>query len=243
MKQEYQDKIDSYLLARMSKEEIETFEKHIEQDKELKEQLYFTKNVRSAISSRKEISKQIEEWEKEYDSKKKSRSKIFNIFTTKSLYWMSSAAAIFIVVFFGYTNYFMNTELGYTDKSVIYETNGTISPRNIALRSDSNYDGIIEVLNNKEYSKAISMISGELNKLENEKYEVENSKDNIEDEEFLYKKEVFKLRFDELLWLKAIALKGLGQIEEAIEISDKLRNAPGIYKNQADSLYNSLLNK
>ena len=78
MKQEYQDIIDSYLLSRMTKEEMTAFENQIEQDFELKEQYEYTKNVRLAISSRNEKSKLLADWEKQYKKEKTDRNTVKN---------------------------------------------------------------------------------------------------------------------------------------------------------------------
>ena len=49
MKKAYQDRIDDYLLDRMTKEERHTFEKEIENNDELQEQLEFTEKVQRAM--------------------------------------------------------------------------------------------------------------------------------------------------------------------------------------------------
>ena len=55
MKIEYQDKIDRYILGEMSAEERTDFEKQVAQNAELQELLEFTKNVNTAIKSRKTV--------------------------------------------------------------------------------------------------------------------------------------------------------------------------------------------
>lgn len=54
MDKDFQDKIDEYVLGRMSAEERQEFEKDICRDDEKREQLRFTQNVKSAIDSRQE---------------------------------------------------------------------------------------------------------------------------------------------------------------------------------------------
>lgn len=233
MKQEYQDKIDSYLLSKMTKEESSAFETLLEQDAELKEQFHFTKSLKHAISSRNEKIKLIEDWEMQYLKKKESATKKFpKILSLKNAYWFSGIAAILIVGFFIFTN-----------NDFVEESNGVILQNNIVVRSDANYDSIITELNNKEYSKALATIDYEEKKLKNDEMEVDNSAQIIDEEELLYKKEVLRLRKEELLWLKIQALLGLNKTEEAIKAINVLRHSEGMYKIQADSLYNSIKTK
>ena len=49
MKKSYQDKIDDYLLDRMTEEERRAFENDIENDMELREQIKFTEMVQKAL--------------------------------------------------------------------------------------------------------------------------------------------------------------------------------------------------
>lgn len=61
MDKDFQDKIDEYVLGRMSSEERQEFEKEIFLDDEKREQLRFTQNVKSAIDSRQEKLRRMEE--------------------------------------------------------------------------------------------------------------------------------------------------------------------------------------
>ncbi len=54
MKKEYQDRIDDYLLDRMTEEERRAFENDIENNKELREQMKFTEMVQGALKSKVE---------------------------------------------------------------------------------------------------------------------------------------------------------------------------------------------
>ena len=54
MKKEYQDRIDDYLLDRMTEEERRAFENDIENNKELREQMKFTGMVQGALKSKVE---------------------------------------------------------------------------------------------------------------------------------------------------------------------------------------------
>ena len=54
MDEKFQDRIDNYLLNRMDDAEKTEFLREIEQDKEKKEQLEFTQDVKDCIRSREE---------------------------------------------------------------------------------------------------------------------------------------------------------------------------------------------
>ena len=54
MRKAYQDRIDNYLLDRMTKEERHAFEKEIEYNDELQEQLEFTEKVQRAMNRKDE---------------------------------------------------------------------------------------------------------------------------------------------------------------------------------------------
>lgn len=61
MKKDLQDRIDDYVLGRMSIEERRKFEEEIGLDKDKEEQLEFTRNVKNAIDSRQEKLRKMEE--------------------------------------------------------------------------------------------------------------------------------------------------------------------------------------
>ncbi len=68
MKKDFQDRIDEYILGRMSDEEKTQFETEVNQDPSKKEQLEFTKNVKSAITSREDKLTRMKTMKQMYDS-------------------------------------------------------------------------------------------------------------------------------------------------------------------------------
>ena len=67
MKIDFQDRIDDYLLDRMSDEERKSFESDAAEDAELKEQLQFTETVQQATKSRNEKLAAMAEWKDDYE--------------------------------------------------------------------------------------------------------------------------------------------------------------------------------
>ena len=61
-----QDRIDDYLLGRMSAEEREIFEEEVAQDESIKEQLEFTRDVKNAISSKQSKVIAVKELQRQY---------------------------------------------------------------------------------------------------------------------------------------------------------------------------------
>lgn len=89
----FQDKIDEYILGRMSDEEKAQFEAEVSQDKSKNEQLLFTQNVKKAISSREEKLARIKIMQHTYDQKRRKKS------FTRIWWWTSGIAAVFVIGF------------------------------------------------------------------------------------------------------------------------------------------------
>ena len=69
MKKDFQDRIDEYLLGRMIDEEKAQFEADVNQDELKREQLEFTRNVKSTISSREDKMAKLKMMQRMYDRK------------------------------------------------------------------------------------------------------------------------------------------------------------------------------
>ncbi len=71
MDEKFQDRIDNYLLNRMDDAEKTEFLREIEQDKEKKEQLEFTQDVKDCIRSREEKLKALKQFQRQYEQERK----------------------------------------------------------------------------------------------------------------------------------------------------------------------------
>ena len=67
MKTDFQDRIDEYILDRMSDKEKAQFEAEVNQDESKKEQLEFTRNVKGAICSREDKMAKLKMMQRMYD--------------------------------------------------------------------------------------------------------------------------------------------------------------------------------
>lgn len=67
MKKDFQDRIDEYILGRMTDEEKAQFEAEVNQDESKRGQLEFTRNVKCAISSREDKMAELKIMQRMYD--------------------------------------------------------------------------------------------------------------------------------------------------------------------------------
>jgi len=229
MNQEYQDKIDKYLLGQMSDTDSLNFEKEMAEDKDLKEQYEFTKNVKDAIAGRNRRLAQITEWKEAYEAKNAPEVEIKNRIAKRHyLYLISGIAAIFIVGFFLFSPIVFDA-----DSSSEHPISVNVS----SLRSGEDNTDIAKMINEGNYDFALVKIEEKVRKQETEKLRTEQGKDNMDEEEYSYLQEVHEIQMDELSLLKAYALIGLKRSEEAMSILDGIRQRDSKFKAQADSLY------
>lgn len=249
MNNDYQDKIDRYLLGKMSEAEALDFEKDIRNDKDLNEQFEFTKNVKEAIVGRNRRLAQIKEWKEAYEAKNNTEGECrptgsgydYNIAPNvqdeakphvskrRYLYWISGIAAVFIVGFFIFSPAFYQTE---------ENSNSPVFVNYNSLRASKDFTDIAKTINEGNYNSALAKIEAENKKLEAEKMQTEQERNNIDSEEYSYLQKVYDIQAEELHLLKAYALIGLKRINEAIDILGELRQDGSPFKSQADSLYN-----
>lgn len=236
MKEEIQDKIDNYLLGRMPIEDRLTFEKEVETDSELKEQLEYTERLKQALKSRSEKLVLMNEWKKDYErqydkeisqtadtgsgyeySPATSTDKSATINKPsgiKTLYWVAGIAAMFIAGFF----ILNKPNMGNDNWSNI-----TFPTVNDEFRGSLDYSDIKLLIEQKKYNDALAHIDEELKQLDKDLYQVS----------------IKELR-DELMWLKVQTLVGLKRRRDAISTLDKLRNTDGIYRDAAESIYKQI---
>ncbi|UKK47307.1 hypothetical protein L6475_08725 [Prevotella sp. E9-3] len=221
MKIEFQDRIDDYLLNRMSDEERKSFELDAAVDAELKEQLQFTETLQQAAKSRNEKLTSMEEWKDDYvwKNEKVANRRIF--------YWISGLAAIFIAGFFVIQNLYM------ADNSSEYSPSLMIN--DVTLRAGTDNSEIEKLLGQKKYEDALNLIEEKYLAVQDDSLDIVQDA-TIDAERKEYDMQIVKDKQDELKWLKAHALLGLSQQETALRILDELRNDEGYYQMAADSL-------
>ena len=70
MDEKFQDRIDNYLLNRMDDAEKTEFLREVDQDKEKKEQLEFTQDVKDSIRSREEKLQVLKQFQRQYEEER-----------------------------------------------------------------------------------------------------------------------------------------------------------------------------
>lgn len=268
MKIDYQDRIDDYLLDRMSDEERVRFEAETANDAELKEQLEYTQNVRQIIKSRYEKLALMKEWENDYlwqkvaatsdaeyrptgsgyqccsaPSMDESRSK-FHTSRRRVFYWISGIAAMAIigVFFFNTLNTYNNRTSDDIQDPIPYNGVPSIQYGNVAFRGGGDYQMIEKNLAEGDFETTLAQITMEEEDLNKQIDILEQKKGTEADstEVISEKLDMLNYKQEKLLWLKVQALLGLNNKKEAILQLEKLRHSESEYKMQADSLYNIL---
>ncbi len=258
MKMDFQDRIDDYLLDRMSDEERKSFESEVAADAELKEQLQFTETVQKATKSRNVKLAAMEEWKDDYvwkddrmaaasaiecratgsgydnNSAPTKKSRLGSTFSPykKMLYWVSGIAAVFVVGFFLIQNLYLANSPGKYMSAL--GTNGMI------MRAGTDNSEIEKLISHKKYEDVLAMIEEKSMAVKKDSLEIVLNK-TIGAGRKEYDMQIIKDKQDELKWLKAHALLGLSQQESALRILDELRKEKGCYQMAADSLYTKLM--
>ncbi len=230
MNEEYQERIDNYLLGRLSDVERLAFEQDLEKDAELKGQYEYTKVVKDALMV-ENIENTIKKWNQAYnEEKEQNKSKQVSI--RKNLYWISGIAAVFIVGFFIGHTFQMSEELAMPEAIPSYH-----SVHESSRGTESMEDDAVQMIDEGDYDLALNILEEQEDALNNEmeKNEDKWSSSSMTQEEYKVEQENLKRKIDRVLWLKSQALLG-----KAVSLLDSIRHSESDYQEYADSLYNSL---
>ena len=267
MKIEFQDRIDEYLLDRMSDEERKSFESDAAVDAELKEQLQFTETVQQATKSRNEKLAAMEEWKDDYmwedervaaasaveyhatgsgydycpeptmESRRVATSSPFK----KMLYWVSGIAAVFIVGVFVFNLYRPSSpEIAMEIASRPTEAPGKNG--NVSFRGRSQNMDIESQLAMGDYSEALARLEKDESDIRTDLMLIERELHSRGEgrEDAMTEKDSLETNLVRVLYLKAQALIGLDRKDEARVVLDEIRHSKSDYGIKADSLYHLL---
>lgn len=241
MKIEFQDRIDDYLLARMSNEERKSFEADAAEDAELKEQLQFTETVQQATKSRNEKLAAMEEWKDDYVWEDESRRIASSSLIKKMLYWGSGIAAVFIVGVFVFSLYRPSSPEITMDTTPL--SIGTPSKDgNVSFRGRSQNMDIESQLAMGDYNKALARLEKNEADIRTNLMLIDRELHSRGDsrEDALAEKDSLETNLVKVLYLKAQALIGLERKDEARVVLDEIRQSESEYGIKADSLYHLL---
>lgn len=254
MKIDYQDRIDEYLLNRMTDEERSTFEQDVNHDEELQDQLSFTKDVQQIVIRRNEMLAKMKQWEEEglledndtevaeyratgsgYNycpaPSREEKHPIAHSSSRRVIYWLSGIAAVFVAGFFLFQNLYV------TDTADDYLS--TMQMSEVTLRAGSDNSELKLLLSQKKYEEALHRIDDKCSMLKNDSIELAQDLTK-DDEQKEYDFMIIKDKQDELKWLKAYTLLCMNQKDMALKVLNELRSTEGYYQMSADSLYKQL---
>jgi hypothetical protein len=97
MKTDFQERIDEYILGRMSEADKAQFEEEISCDKSKKEHLDFTQNVKSTICSREEKLARMREMQCAYNQKHYKPAQLIAKKYRRIWVWTSGIAAVLVI--------------------------------------------------------------------------------------------------------------------------------------------------
>ena len=227
-----QDRIDRYLLGQMSSEERLAFERDMQDDVELKDQVEFTRKLQAAVTSRGKKLDKIALWEQEAEeSREQDTSAKVTPQWLKLLYWSSGIAAVLVV------GIIFTTLMGHHPTGVPGKGQLPMDDNGVVFRGGSDHSDIVDLLEQGSYDKALEKIKAEGDDIQKELMSISTA-ESSEDAE--YQSLVLQAELDALKWLEVKALLGLGDKDAAKAVLNQLRQKEGEYQAQADSMYNSL---
>lgn len=260
MDNKLQDRIDDYLLERMSEDDKILFEKELETNVELREQCNYTKLVKESVCEQALLDELMEQWDEEIEQERtKERALVsacpdmscdavephFDVASKEALkpkrkiwYWVSGIAAVILVGLL-VINPFYNEHAITLDGDILSEN---------TVRGNGDLYEIQELIKNENYKDALALIE-ECEK-EMQMSEISDSCCNVNDsvddemlEQLEYERMQKKMRLDDLSWLKVYVYVGLNRNDDAKTLLEQIRKAPGVYREKADSLYNLMKNE
>lgn len=230
MNEQRQDQIDRYIRGEMSEEQRKHFEEQLAQNAELRAEYEFTEQVRDTLKNRKKKLDLMKQWDEDEECQ------AVGVSSRHRRRWILPVAGGFFVVavlvagfYFG-KSFQKETALKHASQVDVslYEN----------YRSGSAVPQIVALIRQERYAEALLRIESEEKSLTVQREVVPKTDEERERQE--YEAEALRQDADHLKWLKVHALMGLERRDEALNLLDRLRTAPGIYQQKADSLYRVL---
>ncbi len=227
-----QDRIDAYVLDRMSTEEKENFEAEMHADEALRRQCAFTLRVKEALTERRRMEEKMGQWQQEMAEEEQKRlqaSAAARGLRIRRAAWIAGIAAVLIVGILLFPA----------------PAPGTLSAGNAILddesvRGGSDLSQVEMMIQDRQYQHALETICNEERIVGIELRKRDGAEEATEDEELrgqmAYELQELQLRLQDLRWLKVYALDGLGRRQEAATLAQEISEEAGIYSERADSI-------
>lgn len=212
-----QDAIDGYLFGSMTTAAREAFERRMAHDERLRQEVLFTCMVKDTLEQRDRMKAKMEKWKREEEKKSLRRRRMA----------VAAVAALIVTGVFIASRLMKPSYDCTVDDNYVYYRGGT-STREMA-----------KLINEGRYNEALSRIEKEERTLRRQ--HTDTLFYGLPQEEARkrgrYQQETEARDLDELTWLKAHALMGLGRKTEALQLLDSLRHGDGHRREQAEQLY------
>lgn len=233
-----QEKIDSYILGKMSVEEKMNFETELANNMELKEKYELQKEISDAVQKAriknllvKVENEIIEEREKIINDRRNDNDdKSLGNTTNKRRIWISVAASILVIFFVGFEFH----------KTSVYKTYGNDCYADITApssRSDNRLDSLMfsiyRQIGEENYSLAETNI-------EEAELIITSMKETeyVSDEEQKYYDDILSIKKQEIDWYDAVLKMKQGKYRKAKKELKKIANGNGIYSEKAKKILN-----
>lgn len=185
MDERLQDRIDEYILGRMSDEERKTFEEEMAKDSSLQEQYNYTKMVKEAVCEHAELKERMYYFDRLIEKERQEEQrKVYStmpaehavnycamprreVVTTKPrrriLLWVTGIAAIVIVGLFVVSSLFQQESLTETSNMAVNESLPEDTSKMIkeSVSGIGGYEEIEELMVNRDYDQALAKIEEE----------------------------------------------------------------------------------
>lgn len=233
-----QEKIDSYIMGKMSVEEKMNFETELANNMELKEKYELQKEISDAVQKARiknllvEVENEIiEEREKIINDRRNDNDdKSLGNTTNKRRIWISVAASILVIFFVGFEFH----------KTSVYKTYGNDCYADITApssRSDNRLDSLMfsiyRQIGEENYSLAETNI-------EEAELIITSMKETeyVSDEEQKYYDDILSIKKQEIDWYDAVLKMKQGKYRKAKKELKKIANGNGIYSEKAEEILN-----
>ena len=231
-----QEKIDSYILGKMSVEEKMNFETELANNMELKEKYELQKEISDAVQKARiknllvEVENEIiEEREKIINDRRNDNDdKSLGNTTNKRRIWISVAASILVIFFVGFEFH----------KTSVYKTYGNDCYADITApssRSDNRLDSLMfsiyrQIGEENYYLAETNIEEAELiiTSMKETEY--------VSDEEQKYYDDILSIKKQEIDWYDAVLKMKQGKYRKAKKELKKIANGNGIYSEKAKEI-------
>ena len=216
-----QDRIDNYILGKMSDEERLAFEQEMSQDESLQEEVALQRDIVRAIRL-KAAKEHLQAVEREIQAKERRRQ----VFIVKlSNVARLVAACLIIGVIAGSSYYYVDTANTYRDCGLNIQSE-ILAERGGARGEEKYSDKAITAMENGDYKLALDIIE----EGESIKFAFDDPNSTLREQALLE----FKFEQEDLQWFKAVTYMRMGKWIKAKRLLKEIAASDSYYKTKAE---------